>query len=81
MARVRPPFGQTGTGRASSASLTAPDASSVRDWRQLVRQPQEERWRLASGIPVRAKGLSLSDYSQEWLEVMRCRLRVFKAGL
>jgi hypothetical protein len=36
---------------------------------------QEERWRLTYGIPVRARGLSLTDYLQQWLDVARTRLR------
>ena len=43
--------------------------------RELVTWLQEERWRLASGMPVRARGLTLADYSTQWLEVMRRRLR------
>ena len=42
---------------------------------QLVARLQEERWRLAYGIPVRARGLSLTDYLQQWLDVARTRLR------
>ena len=30
---------------------------------------------IASGIPVRARGLTLADFAEQWLEVMRCRLR------
>ncbi|MEP7104972.1 MAG: hypothetical protein ABI838_03895, partial [Chloroflexota bacterium] len=36
---------------------------------------QEERWRIASGIPRRASGLTLGEYLPEWLEVCRGRLR------
>ena len=36
---------------------------------------QEERWRLASGMPLTTRGLMLADYAEQWLEVMRCRLR------
>jgi integrase len=41
----------------------------------LVTRLQEERWRLAWGIPVRAKRLLLAEYLQQWLEVARTRLR------
>ncbi len=47
----------------------------ARNRRELVTRLQEERWRLACGLPVRARGLTLADYSTQWLEVMRCRLR------
>ena len=47
----------------------------ARDRRRLVAKLQEERWRLATGIPVLSRGLVLSDYLKQWLEVMRCRLR------
>jgi integrase len=47
----------------------------ARDRRELITRLQEERWRLACSIPVRAKGLLLRDYFEQWLEVMRCRLR------
>lgn len=43
--------------------------------RELVTRLQEERWRLASGMPVRARGFTRADYSTQWLEVMRRRLR------
>jgi integrase len=46
-----------------------------RNRRELITRLQEERWRLASGMPVRARGLTLADYAEQWLEVMRCRLR------
>jgi len=36
---------------------------------------REERWRLQSGIPVRARGLQLSAYVKEWLAVTRSRVR------
>jgi hypothetical protein len=41
----------------------------------LVARLQEERWRLAWGIPVRARGLLLGEYLEQWLEVARTRLR------
>jgi hypothetical protein len=41
----------------------------------LIAKLQEERWRLAYGIPIRSKGLLVSDYLAQWLEVMRSRLR------
>lgn len=36
---------------------------------------REARWRLANGIPVRAKGLQLGPYLEEWLAVTRTRVR------
>jgi integrase len=42
---------------------------------QLVAQLQEERWRIANGIPRKANGLALGEYLTEWLEVCRGRLR------
>ena len=33
-----------------------------RDRRQLVARLQEERWRIAAGIPRRANGLTLGEY-------------------
>ena len=42
---------------------------------QLVAQLQEERWRLANGIPRKASSLTLGQYLPEWLEVCRGRLR------
>lgn len=47
----------------------------ARNRRELITRLQEERWRLACGLPVRARGLSLADYAEQWLEVMPCRLR------
>lgn len=47
----------------------------ARNRRELITRLQEERWRLACGLPVRARGLSLAAYAAQWLEVMRCRLR------
>jgi integrase len=47
----------------------------ARNRRELIARLQEERWRLACGMPLRARGLSLADYAKQWLEVMRCRLR------
>src|SRR5215469_170653 len=47
----------------------------ARNRRELITRLQEERWRLASGMPVRARGLTLANYAEQWLEVMRCRLR------
>lgn len=47
----------------------------ARNRRELITRLQEERWRFACGIPVKARGLSLVDYAEQWLEVMRCRLR------
>jgi integrase len=47
----------------------------ARSREHLVVRLQEERWRLAWGIPVKAKGLLLSDYLRQWLEVARARLR------
>lgn len=47
----------------------------ARNRRELITRLQEERWRLACGMPLRARGLSLADYSRQWLEVMRSRLR------
>ena len=41
----------------------------------LVARLQEERWRLAWGIPVKARGLLLDQYFKEWLSVARTRLR------
>src|SRR5438309_1850077 len=41
----------------------------------LVARLQEGRWRLAWGIPVRARGLLLGEYLRQWLEVARTRLR------
>jgi integrase len=46
-----------------------------RDRRQLVTRLQEERWRIAAGIPRSANGLTLGEYLPEWLEVCRRRLR------
>jgi integrase len=47
----------------------------ARNRRELITRLQEERWRLASGMPVRARGLTLADYATQWLDVMRSRLR------
>jgi len=47
----------------------------ARNRRELITRLQEERWRLASGMPVRARRLTLADYPTQWLEVMRSRLR------
>ena len=47
----------------------------ARNRRELITRLQEERWRLASGMPVRARGLTLANYAEQWLEVMRCWLR------
>ena len=47
----------------------------ARDRRQLVSKLQEERWRIASGIPRKSDGLTLGDYLGEWLEICRTRLR------
>ena len=41
----------------------------------LVARLQEERWRLAWGVPVKARGLLLNQYFKEWLSVARTRLR------
>jgi integrase len=46
-----------------------------RDRRQVVARLQEERWRIAAGIPRRVSGLTLGEYLPEWLEVCRKRLR------
>jgi integrase len=45
------------------------------DQRQVVSRLQEERWRIANGIPRKATGLTLGQYLPEWLEVCRGRLR------
>jgi hypothetical protein len=45
------------------------------DQRQMVSRLQEERWRIAAGIPRKATGLTLGEYLPEWLEVCRGRLR------
>jgi integrase len=42
---------------------------------ELITQLQEERWRIANGIPRRASSLTLGQYLPEWLEVCRGRLR------
>jgi integrase len=42
---------------------------------QIIARLQEERWRLTWGIPVRARGLLLGEYLQQWLDVARTRLR------
>lgn len=47
----------------------------ARDRKQVIARLQEERWRLATGIPAPARGLLTSDYLKQWPEVMRCRLR------
>lgn len=41
----------------------------------VVARLREERWRLAYGIPVRARGLQLGAFLQEWLAVTRSRVR------
>ena len=41
----------------------------------VVVRMREERWRLAYGIPVRARGLLLGAYIKEWLAVTRSRVR------
>jgi site-specific recombinase XerD len=41
----------------------------------LIARLQEERWRLAYGVPVPARGLLLGDYLKQWLDVMRSQLR------
>jgi hypothetical protein len=46
-----------------------------RNRRELIARLQEERWRLACGMPLRARSLTLADYAEQWLEVMRSRLR------
>jgi integrase len=46
-----------------------------RDRRQVVGRLQEERWRIAAGIPRRANGLTLGEYLPEWLEICHKRLR------
>jgi hypothetical protein len=45
------------------------------DRRRVITRLQEERRRLASGIPLPARGLIVRDYLEQWLEVMRSRLR------
>jgi integrase len=62
-------------GRAAAAGRWFAQIRLPRNRRELITRLQEERWRLACGIPVRARGLSLADYAKQWLEVMRCRLR------
>ena len=47
-----------------------------RDRRRVVARLQEERWRLAAGVPRPAAGLTLGEYLEQWLEVCRRRLRV-----
>jgi len=42
---------------------------------ELITQLQEERWRIANGIPRKASSLTLGQYLPEWLEVCRGRLR------
>ena len=42
---------------------------------QLVARLQEERWRIASGIPRKANCLTLAEHLSEWLELCRGRLR------
>lgn len=41
----------------------------------LISRLQEERWRIAYGIPVRTKGLLFAQFAQEWLDVTRTRVR------
>jgi integrase len=59
--------------------LRLPDGSRrfvyPRDRRELIARLREARWRIASGIPRKATGLTLGEYLPEWLEVCRGRLR------
>jgi len=47
----------------------------ARSRRELVSRLQEERWRLACGIPVQSRGLLLGQFFEQWLEVTRTRVR------
>ena len=47
----------------------------ARSRERLVSRLQEERWRLAWGIPVRARGLLLGDYLRQWIVGQQAHLR------
>jgi hypothetical protein len=40
----------------------------ARSRRELVTRLQEERWRLACGIPVQTRGLLLGQFFEQWLD-------------
>ena len=44
----------------------------ARNRRELITRLQEERWRLASGMPVRARGLTLADLDGQGSGPARC---------
>lgn len=66
----------TGAGRASCAwPVELVSTSTPKAGADIVVRLREERWRLAYGIPVRARGLLLGTYIKEWLSVTRSRVR------
>lgn len=42
---------------------------------QLLVRLREERWRLAWGIPISTKGLRLAEYVEQWLDIIKARVR------